>query len=209
LTVSEVTQGTLIPVVVQHAVTGEVLMLAYTNAELLERTAREGRVWFWSRSRGEPWLKGTTSGNYLNVEAITMDCDQDAVLVQVTPEGPACHTGKTSCFHTPVLGNASPGILLRLARVIESRVRLKPPGSYTAALASEGLDAILRKVSEEAFEVVLASKEEETPGLVWEVADLWYHCMVLLGVLGYEVEDVLEELARRAKKDQGHSAKKR
>jgi phosphoribosyl-ATP pyrophosphohydrolase/phosphoribosyl-AMP cyclohydrolase len=202
LIVSEVEQGTLTPVVVQHAITGQVLMLAYTNAELLERTAREGRVWFWSRSRGGPWLKGATSGNYLNVQSITMDCDQDAVLVEVTPEGPACHTGKTSCFHRPVMGSASPGILLNLGGVIESRVMKKPEGSYTAALAGKGPEAILRKVSEEAFEVVLAAKEEGAPGLVWEVADLWYHCMVLLSVLGYKAEDVLEELARRAKRDE-------
>lgn len=188
----------LLPVVVQHALTGQVLMLAYTTPDLLQKSLDEGRMWFWSRSRCEPWLKGSTSGNLLDIASVSLDCDGDTILASVFPRGPACHTGEVSCFHRPILEGSSPGIMGALMDTIESRKQAMPEGSYTVHLFREGEDAILRKVSEEACEVVLASKSGSRDDVVWEVADLLYHVLVLLAWHGVSLEEVLQELSNRA-----------
>ncbi len=163
----------LVPCVCQHADTGEVLMVAWANAEALRRTVELELATFWSRSRQELWTKGRTSGHELRVEAITLDCDADTVLVEVTPTGPACHTGARSCF-----GAHGGGMAGRLRAAIEERASADPAGSYTARLLHAPRAHVARKVGEEAAEVLTA--EPASDDLVGEVADLWYHSMVLL-----------------------------
>ena len=199
----------LVPAIVQDAVRGDVLMMAWMSRESLELTLREGRTVFWSRSRGEIWRKGETSGNVQRVRDIRLDCDGDAVLVTVDQVGgSACHTGERSCFFRSVedgddgepshAGLLPGGALESLARRLEERKSADPRTSWTARLYSEGLDAILRKVGEEAIETLLAAKGGDRSRVVAETADLWYHTMVMLANLGLGPEDVLEELDRRA-----------
>ena len=191
---------------------GDVLMLAWMSRESLALTLYEGRTVFWSRSRAELWRKGETSGNVQRVREVRLDCDGDTLLVAVDQAGGgACHTGRRSCFFRP-LGDGggetdggreaddSPpgGALASLARRLEARKSADPAASWTARLYSEGLDAILRKVGEEATETVLAAKGGDRSRTVEETADLWFHTMVMLAKLGLGPEDVLEELDRRA-----------
>lgn len=175
----------LVPCVCQHAATGEVLMVAWANAEALRRTVEDRRATFWSRSRGELWEKGATSGNGLAVEAVRLDCDGDTVLVEVTPAGPACHTGSRSCF-----GADGGGVLGRLRATIEERRDADPASSYTARLLGSPRGYVARKVGEEAAEVL--TEEAGSDALVGEVADLWFHAMLLLARDG---RDPLEPLA--------------
>ena len=163
----------LVPCVCQHAETGEVLMLAWANADALRRTVADGLATFWSRSRQELWQKGRSSGNVLRIEAVTLDCDADAILLEVVPAGPACHTGDRSCFGAH--GGGLPG---RLRAVIEERVAADPASSYTARLLHAPRAHVARKVGEESAEVLTA--EPGSDALVGEVADLWFHSMVLL-----------------------------
>lgn len=211
----------LIPAIVQDAVRGDVLMLAWMNRESLALTLAEGRTVFWSRSRGELWRKGETSGNVQRVRDIRLDCDGDALLVSVDQVGgAACHTGRRSCFfqaleeadpepertaegaecaaRTRADGSLAAGALESLARRLEARKTADPATSWTARLYARGLDAILRKVGEEATETVLAAKGGDRSRIVAETADLWYHTMVMLANFGLGPEDVLEELDRRA-----------
>ena len=202
----------LVPAIVQDAVRGDVLMLAWMSRESLALTLREGRTVFWSRSRGELWRKGETSGNVQRVRKVRLDCDGDTLLVAVDQAGGgACHTGRRSCFFRAFedgggetgdgqAGDGSPpgGALASLARRLEARKSADPAASWTARLYSEGLDAILRKVGEEAIETVLAAKGGDRSRIVEETADLWFHTMVMLANLGLGPEDVLEELDRRA-----------
>lgn len=202
----------LLPVVVQDAVSGEVLMLAYVDREALERTSRDGRAWFYSRSRQAYWLKGETSGNFLDVREIRYDCDADALLYRVNPSGPACHTGERSCFYRGFWdgGAGDPGgpgdlgatapvpdILRELYALVLDRMRNRPEGSYVVRLLAEGRDRILQKVGEEAVEVVLAGKNDDDGRLVGELADLLFHLTVLLGERGVAWEEVWRELAGR------------
>ena len=187
-------------------------MLAWMSRESLALTLREGRTVFWSRSRGELWRKGETSGNVQRVREVRLDCDGDALLVAVDQAGGgACHTGRRSCFFQALgdggwetdageEGDGSPpgGALARLARRLEARKSADPAASWTARLYSEGIDAILKKVGEEATETVLAAKGGDRSRIVEETADLWFHTMVMLANLGLGPEDVLEELDRRA-----------
>jgi phosphoribosyl-ATP pyrophosphohydrolase/phosphoribosyl-AMP cyclohydrolase len=175
----------LTPVVVQDATTGRVLMLAYADEEALARTRETGEAWFWSRSRGELWHKGATSGNTLAVEEIRDDCDGDALLYRVVPRGPACHTGAESCF-APWLW-----------RVVAERAATRPKGSYVASLLADGPAAAARKVGEEGVEVALAGAGESDERLVEELADLWFHSYVLLAARGLDPARVEEELERR------------
>ena len=190
----------LVPVVVQDSATAQVLMVAYANGEALNRTIESGEAHFWSRSRQELWHKGATSGNTMAVDAMTLDCDSDTVLMSVTPTGPACHTGAVSCFtDTPHQGFAS---LEGLWDTISQRARDLPDGSYTADLIRSGVDGPARKVAEEATEVVLAAKDEATGGpdrIAEEAADLVYHLLVLLAERGTSPGDVLATLASRAR----------
>lgn len=188
----------LIPAIVRDATTGEVLTLAYMNAESLERTRESGETWFWSRSRQELWHKGATSGNTQRVVHIAADCDRDALVVTVEPNGPACHTGAASCFAGVPPAARPPLDLGALMTVLRARHAERPAGSYSTYLFSEGRDKILKKVGEEATEVVIAAKGESRERLVSEVADLLFHLSVLLVDAGLDWSDVGAELARRA-----------
>jgi phosphoribosyl-ATP pyrophosphohydrolase/phosphoribosyl-AMP cyclohydrolase len=188
----------LIPAIVQDAETREVLTLAYMNRESLERTIETQETWFWSRSRNELWHKGETSGNTQQVVDLVADCDSDAIVVLVKPAGPACHTGARSCFDLKQdedLGH----LLTQLYKLIESRERERPDGSYTTYLFDKGIDKILKKVGEESAETIIAAKNEETKPLVAEVSDLIYHLLVLLVARGVSLDDIRDELALRRK----------
>ena len=175
----------LTPVIVQDAETNAVLMLAYANEEALRRTRETGEAWFWSRSRGELWHKGATSGNTMAVEEIRDDCDGDAILYRVHPSGPACHTGAESCF-APWLW-----------RVVAERAATRPAESYVAKVLQEGPAAAARKVGEEGVEAALAGVTESDERLVEELADLWFHSYVLLAARGLQPSAVEDELRRR------------
>lgn len=197
----------LVPAVAQDSVTGEVLMLAWMNREALDRTLETGFAHFWSRNRNCLWRKGDTSGNTLRVNRVNTDCDVDAILLQVTPAGPACHTGARSCFTGSIEGpgivtseSLLPGLVLgRLSDVISSRLASPVEGSYTSALAAGGVPAAARKVGEEAVEVILAASGEGDSRLVEESADLVYHLLVLLALRRLSFSDVAGELAGRMK----------
>ena len=198
----------LAPAIVQDANTLEVLMLAYVNARSLQRTLETNETWFWSRSRASLWHKGETSGNKQRVVDVSMDCDYDAIRILVVPEGPACHTGAQSCFHNELQDapaskqNAPPELgatLAGLYKLIESRKREKPEGSYTSYLFAEGLDKILKKVGEEATETIVAAKNEDSDALVREASDLLYHLVVLLVERGLTLDQVSGELNSRRK----------
>jgi phosphoribosyl-ATP pyrophosphohydrolase/phosphoribosyl-AMP cyclohydrolase len=188
----------LIPAVVQDAKTSEVLTLAYMNPESLARTIETSETWFWSRSRNELWHKGETSGNTQQVVDIVADCDSDALVVLVNPDGPACHTGNTSCFQREQEsdGNLS-SALEQLYQVVAERERERPANSYTSYLFDEGLDKILKKVGEESAETIIAAKNNEIEPLVGETADLLYHLLVLLVARGVGLDQVRDELVRR------------
>ena len=185
----------LVPVVVQDAHTREVLTLAYMNEESLARTLETGQTWFWSRSRNELWHKGATSGNTQAVVTMATDCDNDAIVVLVEPAGPACHTGARSCFELE--DTDFDGSLRQLYQVIENRERERPAGSYTTYLFDKGLDKILKKVGEESAETIIAAKNTEQKLLVAEVADLFYHLLVLLVATGVSLDEIRVELVER------------
>ena len=185
----------LLPVVVQDRASGDVLMVAWANAEALARTAETGLAHFWSRSRKALWRKGETSGNGLRVVEARADCDRDTLLFVVDPEGPACHTGARTCF-----GETSPtaaGMLEELARVVAVRAEAPPEESYTARLLSKGPDQVLKKIGEEATEVVLAGRAQSDERLAEETADLLYHLLVALRQRGLPLARVMDELRRR------------
>jgi phosphoribosyl-ATP pyrophosphohydrolase/phosphoribosyl-AMP cyclohydrolase len=184
----------LIPAVVQDAHTREVLTVAYMNKDALQLTLERSETYFWSRSRQKLWHKGETSGNLQKVLRVSLDCDQDAVLVEVEPHGPACHTGAYSCFG---LEPNLEGVLQELYAVIEKRKEQRPEGSYTTYLFNSGLDKILKKVGEEATETIVAAKNTETPRLVSETSDLIYHLMVLLVERGVGLDEIARELRGR------------
>jgi phosphoribosyl-ATP pyrophosphohydrolase/phosphoribosyl-AMP cyclohydrolase len=193
----------LIPTIVQHARSGEVLMLGYMNAEALRLTHTSGLVTFWSRSRREIWQKGATSGNTLRMVAIRQDCDSDALLVLAEPAGPTCHTGERSCFSRDLAGEALaapavPGsIVARLADLIHQRGEQQDESSYTAKLLRGGVDRIGKKIGEEAAEVIIGAKNGSPAELTYEMADLIYHSLVLLENQSVAPEDVWRELERR------------
>jgi phosphoribosyl-ATP pyrophosphohydrolase/phosphoribosyl-AMP cyclohydrolase len=195
----------LVPAVVQDAHTRGVLMLAYMNAESLNRTLETGETWFWSRSRAQLWHKGETSGNTQRVADVLLDCDGDALVVRVEPAGPACHTGQTSCFHNVIhaAGEAQQvtedlgEVLSALYALVEERKRERPQGSYTTYLFDQGLDKILKKIGEESSETIIAAKNEDRGALAKESCDLLYHLIVLLVERGVTLSDVRDELVRR------------
>ena len=189
----------LIPAIVQNAATREVLTLAYMNRESLARTIETQETWFWSRSRGELWHKGETSGNTQTVVSLTLDCDGDAIVVLVDAAGPACHTGTTSCFQTGVNATGIGSVLDQLYQLIESRERERPANSYTTYLFDEGLDKILKKLGEESAETIIAAKNEDRGRVVSEASDLIYHLLVLLVARGVSLEEISRELGQRRK----------
>ncbi len=192
----------LIPAIVQHARSGEVLMLGYMNEDALRQTTESGLVTFWSRSRGRLWQKGETSGNVLRLVELRQDCDGDALLVLAEPPGPTCHTGEPSCFHraldgSPVERAPASQILTELADVIARRAAERPAGSYTTKLLDGGVDRIGKKIGEEAAEVIIAAKNGAPSELAWELSDLLYHSLVLLEQQGVPLEAIWRELRRR------------
>ncbi len=193
----------LLPAIVQHARSGEVLMLGYMNAEALERTLASRQVTFWSRSRQALWTKGETSGNFLQLVELRQDCDGDALLVLAEPHGPTCHTGEPSCFFRTSDGITTTermppsGILTQLTDLIEQRAAERPADSYTTKLLDGGVDRIGKKIGEEAAEVIIAAKNASATELTWELADLLYHSLVLLAQQGLPLESIWSELRRR------------
>ena len=189
----------LIPAIVVDAETKNVLTLAYMNRESLKITMEKGLTCFWSRSRQELWLKGETSGNYQHVVSITADCDRDALVVKVNPDGPACHLGTTSCFEYPLYQSDDRHEFSYegLYTLLEGRKADKPEGSYTTYLFEKGLDKILKKVGEECTEVIIAAKDNDKAETVYEIADLAYHVMVLMVEQGISLKDIHQELASR------------
>ncbi len=187
----------LIPAIVTDARTGKVLMLAYMNQESLEITLKEEKTCFFSRSRNELWRKGATSGNTQEVVSISTDCDKDTLLVSVIPAGPACHTGSESCFFNSIVENAAPFTIEGLMDLIKGRKTDKKEGSYTTYLFEKGRDKILKKVGEEATEVIIAGKADDKAETIYELADLMYHALVLMADMEISVDDVMKELASR------------
>ncbi len=196
----------LIPAVVQNIETNEVLMVAYMNADTIRKTNETGRAVFFSRSRGEEWMKGATSGNYMYVKEIRVDCDCDCLILLVNPAGPACHTGNRSCFfrriengkliedkREPVKNDS----LAREQAVVMDRKLNPEEGSYTNYLFDKGEDKILKKVGEEAAEVVIAGKNRDKNEISYEVADLMYHLTVMLVDNGMTWDDIYKEMERR------------
>lgn len=183
----------LLPVIVQDAVTLKVLMLGYMNREAYEKSLAEGRVTFYSRSRNCLWTKGETSGNYLTIKDMYLDCDNDTLLIKATPAGPTCHRGTTSCFDTP----DSEGFIRHLQSVIQQRHREMPEGSYTTKLFIKGVKKIAQKVGEEAVESVVEAVDGNRDRFIYEASDMIYHLLVLMEQMGCSLEDMEHELALR------------
>jgi phosphoribosyl-AMP cyclohydrolase / phosphoribosyl-ATP pyrophosphohydrolase len=195
----------LVPAIVQDAATKKVLTLAYMNAESLKLSIEKGETWFYSRSRQELWHKGATSGNTQRIIEMKYDCDQDAILVEVEPAGAACHKGNESCFEESFYnaqGGSAAGssILTQLEKVISDRFEQRPEGAYTTYLFEEGVDKILKKVGEEAAEVIIAAKNRDKEELKWESADLIYHLLVLLKEQDLPLNEVFQTLEERHNK---------
>lgn len=189
----------LIPAVVVDSITKKVLTVAYMNKESLEISMQKGLTCFYSRSRDELWLKGETSGNYQHIVSITADCDNDALVVVVEKDGPACHKGTDSCFTNEIWQSEElhEFSLKNLYDMLVGRKEEKPEGSYTTYLFDKGIDKILKKVGEECTEVIIAGKADDKAETIYELADLAYHAMVLMVQMGISVEDVHRELASR------------
>lgn len=200
----------LVPAIVQDASTKQVLMMAYMNEESFRLSVEKGETVFWSRSRNELWHKGATSGNTQRIVGVHLDCDGDTLLIEVVPAGPACHTGTTTCFERPLAQpeQAPPptpkenrfAILEALERTIAQREKEMPEGAYTTYLFDKGVDKILKKVGEEAGEVIIAAKNRSAEELRYEASDLIFHLMVLLQEQKLPLDEVLQELERRHKK---------
>lgn len=197
----------LVPVIVQDAENGQVLMFAYANKEAIEKTQVNNRAHFWSRSRNRLWEKGEESGNTQEVKQIFLDCDRDAVLVLVNQKGVSCHTGQRTCFYTslregnrsaPAFGAMKGGRTLdEVYQIVDDRKRNPKEGSYVSKLFADGIDSILKKIGEEAGEAVIAAKNDDNNEITYEVADLWFHSLILLAKFGITPEDIYEELGRR------------
>ncbi|ACB85563.1 bifunctional phosphoribosyl-AMP cyclohydrolase/phosphoribosyl-ATP diphosphatase HisIE [Natranaerobius thermophilus] len=201
-------QDGLIPCIAQDANTGEVLMLAYMSQEAFEKTRESGSLWFWSRSKQRLWQKGESSGNTLIVTSLKLDCDKDTLLALVEPQGPACHTGETSCFFNEVTrtddsrnyrfdDRSSNGILNTLNQLIEQRLEEQPDNSYIIKLTNKGENQVLKKVGEEATELVTACKDEDKKEIIHESADLIFHTLLALKYFQVDLSEVLQELHNR------------
>ncbi|MCD4669023.1 MAG: bifunctional phosphoribosyl-AMP cyclohydrolase/phosphoribosyl-ATP diphosphatase HisIE [Actinomycetia bacterium] len=202
----------LIPAIIQDHRTKEVLMLAYMNKQSLKKSLEEGTTWFWSRTRGKLWKKGETSGNTQKIKEIKYDCDNDSILVLVEQKGVACHTGNRSCFYRmltdpendidfekPAVSEDKCAIIGQLYEVISTRISDRKKDSYTYSLHMKGIDEILKKIGEEAIEIILASKHQEKKDIVYEIGDLLYHLLVLMVEKGIEPDIVFDELISRRK----------
>jgi phosphoribosyl-ATP pyrophosphohydrolase/phosphoribosyl-AMP cyclohydrolase len=196
----------LIPAIVQSSTTGKVLMMAYMNADTLRMTMETGFTHFYSRSRGAIWKKGETSGNTQQVKKIFYDCDSDTLLIEVAEKGPACHTGKETCFFTELgKGDAvaqkpfddTENVLSRVYQVIQQRKKEMPKGSYVASLFENGENAILKKIGEEGVEFAMACTKKDRAGAVYEAADLWFHSLIALAAMDIPPEEIFAELKKR------------
>ncbi len=189
----------LIPAIVVYATSKKVLTLAYMNKESLEISIKEQKTCFFSRSRGELWRKGETSGNFQHIVSITADCDNDSLVVLVNKDGPACHLGTDSCFNNTVFESEDNHAFSMdgLYDLLVGRKTDKPEGSYTTYLFEKGIDKILKKVGEECTEVIIGAKSNDKAETVYEIADLAYHVMVLMVEMGISVDDIKKELASR------------
>lgn len=183
----------LIPVIIQDELTLQVLMLGYMNEEAFEKTKRDGKVTFFSRSKNRLWTKGETSHNYLWVKKIDIDCDHDTLLIKVSPEGPTCHTGSYSCFEEQNVK----GFVYKLQNIISQRIDEKVKGSYTYQLYQKGINKVAQKVGEEAVEVVIEAKDTDNVLFKNEAADLLYHYLILLKAKGFQLEDIEKVLFDR------------
>ena len=192
----EKTEG-MIPAVIQHKVSGEVLMLGYMNAQALEQTLSSGKVTFWSRTKGRLWTKGESSGHFLQVESITPDCDNDSLLILANPIGPTCHTGTSSCFSP---ASSDWGFLYQLEQLLASRKSADPDSSYTASLYARGTKRIAQKVGEEGVETALAATVNDRFELTNEASDLIYHLLVLLQDQDLDLSAVIKNLRDRHQK---------
>lgn len=187
----------LIPAIIQDNITNVVLMLGYMNQEALEKTQKEKRVTFFSRSKNRLWTKGEESGNFLNVNQLLIDCDQDTILIKATPAGPTCHTGSDTCFNEP---NASANFLTELETIIRDRKNNPTDKSYTASLFAKGINKIAQKVGEEAVEVVIEAKDDNAELFKGEAADLLFHYLILLQAKNFSLQDIIAVLKSRQSK---------
>lgn len=189
----------LIPAIVQNSTTKKVLMLAYMNKESYQKTLETKETWFYSRSRAELWHKGATSGNKQSVVSMSLDCDGDTLLINVLPHGPACHTGAESCFFNPIINEKkeSHDVIHRIVDTIEHRRKFPEEGAYTNYLFDEGIDKVLKKVGEEASEVIIGAKNNDKDEIKWEVSDLIYHTLVLLNMTNVSIDDIKDVLYER------------
>ena len=189
--------GGLVPAIVQDNVTRKVLMLGFMNKEAYQKTVETGKVTFWSRTRNCLWTKGETSGNFLNVKEILLDCDKDTLLIKARPEGPVCHTGADTCWNEQ--NSVDLNFLSYLQDFIDRRYKEMPDGSYTTSLFKSGVNRMAQKVGEEAVETVIEATNGTDDRLIYEASDLIYHLIVLLTSKGHRIEELAAELVKRHK----------
>lgn len=189
--------GGLIPAIIQDSCTGKVLMLGFMNEEALSKTEETGKVTFFSRTKNRLWTKGETSGNFLNVVSIAVDCDNDTLLIKVKPVGPVCHTGSDTCFGET--NQTDLFFLSYLQDFIDKRKAEMPEGSYTTSLFKKGVNRMAQKVGEEAVETVIEATNGTDEGFLYEASDLIYHLIVLLTSKGHRIEELAQELKKRHK----------
>lgn len=187
----------LVPAIIQDNVTRKVLMLGFMNKEAYQKTVETGKVTFWSRSRNCLWTKGETSGNFLNVKEILLDCDKDTLLIKARPEGPVCHTGADTCWNEQ--NSVDLNFLSYLQDFIDRRYKEMPDGSYTTSLFKSGVNRMAQKVGEEAVETVIEATNGTDDRLIYEASDLIYHLIVLLTSKGHRIEELAAELVKRHK----------
>ena len=190
--------GGLVPAIVQDAISGKVLMQGYMNEEALAKTQETGKVTFYSRSKERLWTKGETSGNFMELVSVAVDCDGDAILVKANPRGPVCHTGSDTCFDE--VNTSKTGFLDQLRTIIKDRKNNPSDKSYTTSLFAKGINKIAQKVGEEAVEIVIEAKDDNKELFLGEAADLMFHYLILLEAKGYELDEVMEVLMERHKK---------
>lgn len=188
----------LVPAIVQDALSGKILMQGYMNEEALAKTQETGMVTFFSRSKGRLWTKGETSGNFMELVSVAVDCDGDSILVKANPRGPVCHTGADTCFFEE--NSTKTGFIDQLRTIIKDRKNNPTDKSYTASLFAKGINKIAQKVGEEAVEIVIEAKDDNKELFLGEAADLLYHYLVLLEAKEYELDEVMEVLIQRHKK---------
>lgn len=188
----------LVPAIVQDALTGRILMQGYMNEEALEKTKETGMVTFFSRSKNRLWTKGETSGNFMELVSILVDCDGDAFLIKANPKGPVCHTGADTCFDE--FNDSKTGFIDQLRAIIKDRKNNPSEKSYTASLFAKGINKIAQKVGEEAVEIVIEAKDDNKELFLGEAADLLFHYLILIEAKGYELDEVMQVLIDRHKK---------